>query len=150
MTKKRSGTRDQIIHRLAEGHKLLASGRDLEAVCRHLEIAASTRSSTASPVEFARRRAVEADHQPAFPANGRGCGDAQWLRSSIAISSRFLAFEMCVVAGRHWTSLMRCTSLVPGSVWLPWPDVAVAGPRKVKVWVLAVWATSWNAPQVTQ
>jgi putative transposase len=43
MTKKRRRhTPDQIIRKLAEGHKLLASGQDLEAVCRHLEIAEST------------------------------------------------------------------------------------------------------------
>ena len=40
--KRRRHTPDQIIRKLAEGHKLLASGQDLEAVCRHLEIAEST------------------------------------------------------------------------------------------------------------
>jgi putative transposase len=33
---------DQIIRKLAEGHKLLAGGTELDAVCRHLEIAEST------------------------------------------------------------------------------------------------------------
>ena len=43
MTKKRRRhTPDQIIRKLAEGHKLLASGKDLEEVCRHLEVAEST------------------------------------------------------------------------------------------------------------
>ena len=43
MTKKRRRhTPDQIIRKLAEGHKPLASGQDLEAVCRHLEVAEST------------------------------------------------------------------------------------------------------------
>jgi putative transposase len=35
-------TPDQIIRKLAEGHKLLAAGKDLDEVCRHLEIAEST------------------------------------------------------------------------------------------------------------
>ena len=43
MTKKRRRhTPDQIIRKLAEGHKLLAGGKDLEEVCRHLEVAEST------------------------------------------------------------------------------------------------------------
>ena len=43
MTKKRRRhTPEQIIGKLAEGNKLLAGGRDLEEVCRHLEIAEST------------------------------------------------------------------------------------------------------------
>ncbi len=43
MTNKRMRhTPEQIIRKLAEGHKLLATGRDLEDVCRHLEIAEST------------------------------------------------------------------------------------------------------------
>jgi len=40
--KRRRHTPEQIIRKLAEGHKLLASGQDLEDVCRHLEIAEST------------------------------------------------------------------------------------------------------------
>ena len=40
--KRRRHTPEQIIRKLAEGHKLLATGRDLEDVCRHLEIAEST------------------------------------------------------------------------------------------------------------
>ena len=40
--KRRRHTPDQIIRKLAEGHKLLASGKDLEEVCRHLEVAEST------------------------------------------------------------------------------------------------------------
>jgi putative transposase len=39
---RRRHTPDQIIRKLAEGHKLLASGSELDAVCRHLEIAEST------------------------------------------------------------------------------------------------------------
>jgi putative transposase len=43
MTKKRRRhTPEQIIRKLAEGHKLLAGGQDLEDVCRDLEIAEST------------------------------------------------------------------------------------------------------------
>jgi len=33
---------DQIIRKLAEGHKLLGAGQELDEVCRHLEIAEST------------------------------------------------------------------------------------------------------------
>lgn len=40
--KRRRHTPDQIIRKLAEGNKLLASGRELDEVCRHLEIAEST------------------------------------------------------------------------------------------------------------
>ena len=40
--KRRRHTPEQIIRKLAEGHKLLAGGDDLEDVCRHLEIAEST------------------------------------------------------------------------------------------------------------
>ena len=39
---RRRHTPDQIIRKLAEGHKLLAGGTELEVVCRHLEIAEST------------------------------------------------------------------------------------------------------------
>jgi hypothetical protein len=43
MTKKRRRhTPDQIIRKLAEGHKELAAGKELDEVCRHLEIAEST------------------------------------------------------------------------------------------------------------
>jgi putative transposase len=42
MTKRRRHTPDQIIRKLAEGHKLLAGGAELDEVCRHLEIAEST------------------------------------------------------------------------------------------------------------
>src|ERR1700730_12945504 len=42
MTKRRRHTPEQIIRKLAEGHKLLAGGTELDAVCRHLEIAEST------------------------------------------------------------------------------------------------------------
>jgi len=41
-SKRRRPTPDQIIHKLAEGHKQLVSGKDLDEVCRHLEIAEST------------------------------------------------------------------------------------------------------------
>ena len=39
--KRRRHTPDQIIRKLAEGHKQLAAGTSLEDVCRHLEIAES-------------------------------------------------------------------------------------------------------------
>ncbi len=41
-SKRRRHTPDQIIRKLAEGHKQLAAGKDLDEVCRHLEIAEST------------------------------------------------------------------------------------------------------------
>ena len=40
--KRRRHTPDQIIRKLAEGNKLLGSGKELDEVCRHLEIAEST------------------------------------------------------------------------------------------------------------
>ena len=40
--KRRRHTPDQIIRKLAEGNKLLASGTALDEVCRHLQIAEST------------------------------------------------------------------------------------------------------------
>jgi putative transposase len=40
--KRRRHTPDQIIRKLAEGNKLLASGQELDEVCRYLEIAEST------------------------------------------------------------------------------------------------------------
>jgi len=40
--KRRRHTPDQIIRKLAEGNKLLASGTELDEVCRHLQIAEST------------------------------------------------------------------------------------------------------------
>ena len=40
--KRRRHTPDQIIRKLAEGNKLLASGQELDEVCGHLEIAEST------------------------------------------------------------------------------------------------------------
>ena len=40
--KRRGHTSDQIIRKLAEGNQLLASGQELDEVCRHLEIAEST------------------------------------------------------------------------------------------------------------
>jgi putative transposase len=43
-SKRRRHTPDQIIRKLAEGNKLLASGQELDEVCRHLEIAESTRA----------------------------------------------------------------------------------------------------------
>ncbi len=33
---------DQIIRKLAEGHELVAVGKELDEVCRHLEVAEST------------------------------------------------------------------------------------------------------------
>ena len=41
-SKRRRHTPEQIIRKLAEGNKLLASGQELDEVCRHLEIAEST------------------------------------------------------------------------------------------------------------
>ena len=40
--KRRRHTPDHIFRKLAEGHKQLAAGRELDEVCRHLEIAEST------------------------------------------------------------------------------------------------------------
>src|SRR3954447_5933941 len=40
--KRRRHTPDQIIRKLAKGHKQLAGGTSLEEVCRHLEVAEST------------------------------------------------------------------------------------------------------------
>jgi putative transposase len=40
--KRRRHTPDQIVRKLAEGHKHLAAGKELDEVCRHLEIAEST------------------------------------------------------------------------------------------------------------
>jgi len=40
-TKRRRHTPDQIIRKLAEGHRLLAAGQGLDEVCRHLQIAES-------------------------------------------------------------------------------------------------------------
>lgn len=40
--KRRRHTPEQIIRKLAEGNKLLSSGKELDEVCRHLEIAEST------------------------------------------------------------------------------------------------------------
>jgi putative transposase len=43
MTKKRRRhTPEQIIRKLDEGHRHLAAGKELDEVCRHLEIAEST------------------------------------------------------------------------------------------------------------
>jgi transposase-like protein len=42
MGRRRRHTPEQIIRKLAEGNKLLAGEAELEAVCRHLEIAEST------------------------------------------------------------------------------------------------------------
>ncbi len=39
---RRRHTPDQIIRKLAEGNKLLAAGKELDEVCRHLEVAEST------------------------------------------------------------------------------------------------------------
>ncbi len=41
MTRRRHSP-DQVIRKLAEGNKLLASGQELDVVCRHLQIAEST------------------------------------------------------------------------------------------------------------
>ena len=40
--KRRRHTPDQIIRKLAEGNKLLATGQELAEVCRHVEVAEST------------------------------------------------------------------------------------------------------------
>ena len=36
--KRKRLTPDQIIRKLAEGHKLLGGGTELDVVCRHLEV----------------------------------------------------------------------------------------------------------------
>ncbi len=41
-TKRRRHSPDQIIRKLAEGHRLLAGGQGLDEVCRHLQVAEST------------------------------------------------------------------------------------------------------------
>ena len=41
-SKRRRHTPEQIIRKLDEGHRQLAAGKDLDEVCRHLEIAEST------------------------------------------------------------------------------------------------------------
>ncbi len=41
-SKRRRHTPDQIIRKLAEGHKQLAAGKDLAEVCRRLEIGEAT------------------------------------------------------------------------------------------------------------
>ncbi len=43
VTKRRRHTPDQIIRKLAEGSKLVAGGTELDEVCRHLQVAESTR-----------------------------------------------------------------------------------------------------------
>ena len=40
--KRRRHTPEQVIRKLAEGDKLLGLGKDLDEVCRHLEITEST------------------------------------------------------------------------------------------------------------
>ena len=40
--KRRRHTPEQIIRKLEEGHRQLATGKELDEVCRHLEIAEST------------------------------------------------------------------------------------------------------------
>jgi putative transposase len=40
--KRRRHTPEQIIRKLEEGHRQLAAGKELDEVCRHLEIAEST------------------------------------------------------------------------------------------------------------
>ena len=40
--KERHHTPEQVIRKLAEGEKLLAQGKTIEEVCRHLEITEST------------------------------------------------------------------------------------------------------------
>jgi transposase-like protein len=42
MPSRRRHTPDQIIRKLADGHKVLAGGAELDEVCRHLQIAEST------------------------------------------------------------------------------------------------------------
>jgi transposase-like protein len=41
-SKRRRHTPEQIIRKLDEGHRLLAAGKPLDEVCRHLEVAEST------------------------------------------------------------------------------------------------------------
>jgi len=40
--KRRRHTADEVIRKLAEAHQQLATGKELDEVCRHLEIAEST------------------------------------------------------------------------------------------------------------
>jgi hypothetical protein len=47
---RRRHTPDQIIRKIAEGNKLLAAGQELDAVCRHLEVAGVDVASLAGPV----------------------------------------------------------------------------------------------------
>jgi putative transposase len=42
MMARRRRTPEQIIRKLAEGHKLLAAGKTVEEVCRQFEISEST------------------------------------------------------------------------------------------------------------
>ncbi len=42
MTKRKRHTPGQIIRKIAEGHRLLAGGAELDEVCRQLQIAEST------------------------------------------------------------------------------------------------------------
>ncbi len=41
-SKRRRHSPDQIIRKLAEGHRLLAGGQGLDEVCRHLQVVEST------------------------------------------------------------------------------------------------------------
>ena len=41
-SKLRRCTPDQIVRKLAEGHEQLAAGKELDELCRHLEVAEST------------------------------------------------------------------------------------------------------------
>jgi hypothetical protein len=71
MTKnRRRHTPEQIIRKLAEGHKELAAGKELDEVCRHLEIAESTW------------------HRWLAQYGGMKANDAKWLKELEAENTR--------------------------------------------------------------
>ena len=100
--KRRRHTPDQIIRKLAEGNKLLASGQELDEVCRHLEIAESTwhrwlaqyggmKASDAAPPQGTRGRECPTE----APAGGRRVGQdtlreiaSPWLNAWIRVVQR--------------------------------------------------------------
>jgi len=88
-SKRRRHTPDQIIRKLAEGNKLLASGQELDEVCRHLEIAESTwhrwltqyggtkandakRLEAHTPTSLSRNKQSPAPHHPQQPPADTG------------------------------------------------------------------------------
>jgi putative transposase len=61
-SKRRRHTPDQIIRKLAEGHKQLAAGKELDEVCRHLEIAESTWYGGMKASDAKRLKELEAEN----------------------------------------------------------------------------------------